>query len=195
MMKKAGAVVALLLLGASSAGAVDIQGKWGIGAGVFGGGGEVSLIRGRSERSAWLLELQLSGDNSNRRSEFSDPAVAPSRSNQNFFAISGGPGLRRFTRPEAEFSPYYDLSLRGTYDRSHFSVFENRTNVGAGARFSFGLEYFTRWHFSVAAHSSVANLGWRHSRMTYQGARAVDRSSGFSADVALRPALFVRAYF
>ena len=47
------AVVCMLVLGASSAGAVDIQGKWGIGAGVFGGRGEVSLIRGKSERSAW----------------------------------------------------------------------------------------------------------------------------------------------
>ena len=52
-MKTIGALCALMVLGAGSAGAVDIQGKWGIGAGVFGGRGEVSLIRGKSERSAW----------------------------------------------------------------------------------------------------------------------------------------------
>jgi hypothetical protein len=52
-------VILAVVIGAGEASAVDIDGKWGIGAGVFGGGGEVSLIRGRSERSAWLLELQL----------------------------------------------------------------------------------------------------------------------------------------
>jgi hypothetical protein len=109
--------------------------------------------------------------------------------------VSGGPGLRRFTRPGAEFSPYVDFGLRATYDRIHQSGFATRTGAGASALFGFGLEYFTPWHFSVAAHSSVAGLSWRRSRTDYRDGLQEDRFTDLSATVALRPLLFVRGYF
>jgi hypothetical protein len=188
-------VILAAVIGAGEASAVDIDGKWGIGAGVFGGGGEVSVIRGRSERSAWLLELQLSGSNDDFRRDASIPGVPPSEGNANFFAVSGGPGLRHFTRPGAEFSPYYDLGLRAGYDRSHQSGRYTRTGVSASALFNFGLEYLTPWRFSVAAHSSVGVLSWRRSRVDYGDGLGDDRGTDLSASVALRPVIFVRGYF
>lgn len=56
-MKSIGVACLMMVLGASSVDAVDIKGKLGIGAGLFGRGGEVSLIRGKSERSAWLFDV------------------------------------------------------------------------------------------------------------------------------------------
>ena len=106
-MKTAFVVIGLMILGASGAGAADIQGKWGIGAGLFGGGGEVSLIRGRSERSAWLLEFRAEGSNADSRLESGTPGVPTREGNSNSSRFAGGPGLRRFTRPQAGVSPWH----------------------------------------------------------------------------------------
>jgi hypothetical protein len=167
-----------MLLGAGPAGAVAVQGKWGIGAGLFGGGGELALIRGKSERSAWLFEFRLDGE---RRDAASDYEAK-------FFSVAAGPGFRRFARPKSEFSPYYDVTLVGLYSRV-YSGFSSSTGYGAQASLDFGLEYFTRWHFSVAGHTSVVNARWARSRS------GGPHSTTTLANIGIYPALFVRGYW
>jgi hypothetical protein len=191
VIKTMAAVVVLMVLGATSAAAVDIDGKWGIGAGVFGGGGEVSLIRGHSDRTAWLFDVELGGNNT----DFKDtqPGLPAQTSSRNVFDIAAGPGLRRFTRPQAEYSPYFDVRLRARYNREHDSVITG-TTLTTSTSLALGVEYSTRWHFSVAAHSSVADIAWSRSRVTYYGAD-FRRATDWSAAIALHPAIFVRGYF
>lgn len=110
-----------------------------------------------------------------------------------------GPGYRRFTRPTEEFSPYWDLRARGSYTRfSATSVGSDlRTEAGMRAELSIGLEYFTRWHFSVAAHSGLAQVGWIHSvtRQTASGLELKTIGNSEFASIGLEPAVFVRGYF
>lgn len=188
------AVWALTVLGVSFAGAADIESKWGIGAGVFKGGAEVSLIRGRSERSAWLLDLSVSG----RDDEFRFEPTPVLTSGANSIKFLAGPGFRRFTRASEEFSPYWDVRVRGSYGRSRLhsptGTTETRTDAGAEAEFSFGLEYFTRRRFSIAAHTGLVRISWIH-RATTTGSGSRDAGDSEFASVGLSPAIFLRTYF
>jgi hypothetical protein len=156
-MKALWVMVAMMTLVASGASALDINDKWGIGAAVFNGGGEVSLIRGKSERSAWLLDVTLVGTDTHLNLEPPQPIPAEDR-NANSFLVTAGPGYRRFTRPTEDFSPYWDVALRGSYGRDHQGGgggTRETKSAGVATDFSLGLEYFTKWHFSVAAHTSL----------------------------------------
>jgi len=197
-MRKCLLVMTLSIGTASPGWAADIAGKWGIGAGVLGGGGEISLIRGHSERTAWLFEVQLSGSNGNEQVEYTTPggpALTPVDRNSSSFSIAAGPGLRRYSRSPSEFSPYFDVSIRGTYRRSHTTGSPTYTGIGTGLGLGFGLEYFTRWHFSVAAHAPVANLSWFRDRADHGDGLYVEKRGEIRATIAVRPSLFVRGYF
>jgi hypothetical protein len=201
-MKTMGAMCVLMVLGASGAGAVDIQGKWGIGAEVFGGGAEFSLIRGRSERSAWLFDLGISQRADDIRFETAPPSPGSTVSaDRQSISILAGPGYRRFTRPAEEFSPYWDVRVRGSYARSRITStsgqVDTRTDTGAEAEFSFGLEYFTRWRFSVAAHSGLARISWVHmiTRRSLTGTEDKVTGNAEIASIGLSPVIFVRGYF
>jgi hypothetical protein len=193
--------VAALVL-ASDAGAVDIKDKWGMGAGVFGGGAEVSLIRGRSERGAWLFDLGIGQRADDIRLENAPPSPGSTTSvDRHSISILAGPGYRRFTRPAEEFSPYWDVRVRGSYARlrstSTSGPVDTQTNTGAEAEFSFGLEYFTRWHFSVAAHSGLARISWVHMITRHSSTGTEDKAIGNAeiASIGLSPVIFVRGYF
>jgi hypothetical protein len=113
--------------------------------------------------------------------------------------LLAGPGYRRFTRPTEEFSPYWDIRVRGSYSHSSTSSGSNTkfTDAGVLTDFSIGLEYFSKWHFSVAAHAGLARAGWIHSvqKQTVPGTEArVIRNTEF-ASIGLSPVLFVRGYF
>ena len=84
---------------------------------------------------------------------------------------------------------------RRTYYRAHHSVARTTTIVGANAGLELGLEYFTRWHFSVAIHSSGASASWGRSRDSIRGDELVARSTSTSASIGISPVLFVRGYF
>jgi hypothetical protein len=195
------AVLMVMLVVASSAGAVDIKGKWGIGAGIIDRGGEVSLIRGRSERSAWLFDVGISQQDLATRTDITPvPPPSPSRDNDNTVSILAGPGYRRFVRPGGDLSPYWDLRLLGIFSRRHSGgagISDTQTQAGAEGRFSFGLEYFTPWHFSVAAHSSLVVVSWTH--VSDRGFSPASESRGTGhferASIGLSPAIFLRGYF
>lgn len=196
-------VLVVLLLGASNAGATDINDKWGIGASVFNSSVETTLIRGVSDRTAWVLGLTFSGSNSDRTTQVSCPSCGFPlfEGNANLVQIDAGPALRRFTRPASEFSPYGDLFVSFGYGRfrdgTGGSSFTDE-RVGAGAGLAFGLEYFTRWHFSLAAHTDVLTARWNRDTLRLTGSlgvlnhTTVDR---FEAQASLAPRLVLRAYF
>ena len=200
-MKTTIAIMGAMLLAASAAEAVDIQGKWGIGASVIDRGGEISLIRGHSERSAWLFDLRLSQQSLFAQTDPSSlPSLAPTTTSRDQITVSAGPGYRRYARAAEGFSPYWDTSAHAVYARLHDrrgpDAFTIR-QLGAEGVVSFGLEYFTRWHFSVAAHSRLVSFAWTHDRSRQDRGTGLIRSSGHTeqASIGLSPAIFVRGYF
>lgn len=193
----------LLSLGAAPALAMDIQGKWGLGVGAgFASYADFGIIHGRSPSSAWLLNFGFAGTNQN-----GEAGVAPDEhypQNQNRISVRGGPGMRKFLLPSAEFTPYLDVFVNANYDRAHnfqayngsFNRFDSST-WGVGMGLSIGGEYFTRWHFSLAAHTTVANVGWSSSSQTseYFGGEQKNELSGVSGGLGVNPSLILRVYF
>jgi hypothetical protein len=190
-MKTIVAVGLTITFCAAGAEAADIRGKWGIGASVFSTGREISLIRGRSERSAWFLDLG---------SKFMDRSGSgPGSLSSNALSIVVGPGYRRYARTEA-FSPYWDAAGHWLYLRSRESLSATLTSERYGAEgvFGFGAEYFTRWHFSIAAHSTIARVSWQHSADRIDFPPNFEwRAAGHAESISLRlsPALVLRGYF
>jgi hypothetical protein len=201
-MKTTMAMVACMVLGATSAGATEIAGKWGIGAAVFGGGGELSLIRGHSARSAWLFDVFISQRSDELKAESILPSSPTVTQDLGALTFVAGPGFRRFSRPSEAFSPYWDIRVRGSYARSRGETpstqdIDTRTDSGVQGEFSFGLEYFTSWHFSVAAHTGLARAAFVHSTQEQAtptfNVRFTDDT--VSSSIGLSPVLYVRAYF
>jgi len=201
-MKTTMAVVAGLMLGAASAGATDVAGKWGIGAAVFNGGGEISLIRGHSARSAWLFDVEIKQQSDETKFSSTFPGSLEETVDRGLVTLLAGPGYRRFSRSNDSFSPYWDIRVRGSYARSRATRSPSQdvsthTDSGAEGEFSFGLEYFTPWHFSVAAHSGLARVRWIHSTVDLATTTYSTRTTGdmVSSSIGLSPVLYVRAYF
>jgi hypothetical protein len=200
------AVCWMVTVGATAAGAADIQGKWGLGAGVFGGGAQVSLFRGKSERSAWLFDVAIFQQDlsQDRQSSFNPFHLIQG---QEFWTLRVGPGYRRFLRPDARFSPYWDVGVMGLYSHTHthsslsqtpFGASFTMTSAGVAGQFAFGLEYFFRQHLSVAAHGSVVDVEWRHtSQSVFSSFFGTASSSGHVVDssIGLSPVIFVRGYW
>jgi hypothetical protein len=202
IMKSAMAVMAavtVLLLAAASAGATDIAGKWGIGASLFDSGFETSLIHGHSDRTAWVFDVSFAGT---ARDLAFESSLTPQRNgNTNNWVIAAGPALRRYTRPSSEFSPYGDVFASFEYQGAHRggSTTLPRTDkrVGVATGFAFGLEYFTRRHFSIAADTNVLTLRWDRltSHANVFGLIQDSTQDSWAAAAVLEPRLVVRAYF
>ncbi len=198
--KTMGTMCVLMVLGVSGAGAVEVKGKWGIGAGVFGGVGEVSLIRGKSERSAWLFDVGISQSYGETSSESTPPFLSSGpNSNRRTISVLAGPGYRRFARPTDTFSPYWDVRVRGLYSRASVNSGSEVMDIESGIAgdFSLGLEYFTPWRFSVAAHSRLVGLAWTHTAVRVLSSGGGQRviANAETATIGLSPAIFVRGYF
>jgi hypothetical protein len=204
--------VLMASLGVPVAGAADIDGKWGLGAGVVPGGLKVSLIRGTSERSAWLFDVRVSQQDRSRESSANpaDSVVVASLLDQDNWVVSVGPGYRRFLRPNARFSPYWDVEVNGLYSRFNFhaaldqgaSFSSVQTAAGVAGRFAFGLEYFFRQHLSVAAHGTVAELAWQHTSRDLSSTVFFTPAFGYSttghvvsSSIGLNPVIFLRGYW
>ena len=200
----------MLALGAAPALAMDIQGKWGLGvgaAGVVGTNPDITLFYGRSRSSAWLLDVQLSGANLNGHASIAADTTysSPTHDNLNQLTVNIAPGLRHFMRPEGEFSPYFDISAGGFYNHAHQYVDfpgsftrVNRTIWQLGISCALGAEYFTPWHFSVAAHTGLASVNWFSNHDTFEpsGGGTYERNtSGVRANVGISPVLALRVYF
>jgi len=166
----------LLLAIAVPATAMDIGGKWGIGASLFNGAGEASLIRGRSDHSAWLWNVYGSFQESRFGPNYAD-----------LLQISSGPGYRVFTRPNRNLSPYVDASLQVTCERGRQGSLHSLA-WGGVADAAFGVEWQTPWAFSMAAHSDMLSIAWAHETGLGAGTRLF-------AIAQMNPRLVARVYF
>ncbi|MBI1798039.1 MAG: hypothetical protein HYR74_13440 [Candidatus Eisenbacteria bacterium] len=189
-------VVVAVIGGVRTASAVDIEGKWGIGAGLFTGGGEASLIRGHSNRTAYVFDVRASGATDGESIRLSGlPAVG---GNSNQWLVGAGPTLRHFMRPEADLSPYGDVFVTGTYSHRHDSTGPRNVHQWAvSTGVAFGVEYFTRWHCSVAAHSGLFRVTYADLKEdigTAPGLESVT-DTRWSFDLGISPMLFARVYF
>jgi hypothetical protein len=180
----------------------------GVGAGgVLGTIAEASIFHGHSPTTGWLLDFRISGGNNvgTGSISFTDTTITPRslNNNANSVFLSGGPRIRWFTRSAGDFSPYVDVFVHGSYGHSHSWVnASGRSDLSsyggiAATGAALGAEYFTRWHFSIAAHSTLVALNWQHTNEKGESGFAnSDRtSSNFSANATLSPSLFLRVYF
>ena len=190
-----------MMLMASAAGAADIAGKWGLSAGLGNGATEISLIRGHSASTAWILDARIDQFEASTEVSSSFPGSPPTTAtvNNNRGTVSLGPRLRRYTHPESDFSPYWDVFLHGEYAKFHDASFVRRDfeQIGADLGFSIGAEYFTRWHCSVAAHSGLFDVRYARIKGTQTGFLGNESSKGHvqSASLVFAPQLFLRTYF
>ena len=203
-------IVLVLLACATNTRAAEIDGKWGLGVGaggVLGTNPEFSIFHGHSKTTGWLLDFRLSGYDVGYKESyvFGDtlPPIPSQSSNRNEMSLFAGPRIRRFTRPDAEFSPYVDFFLHGTYSRLHAwtgyggGLHRNSTRSGVAGGIALGAEYFTHWHFSVAAHSDLAQLSWAHFR-DEDGSASVSRvlaGHETTASFSVQPTMVLRVYF
>jgi hypothetical protein len=200
MRRSLPAVLAMLMGLTTTAQAVEIEGKWGIGAGLGNNFTDVTLMRGRSASSAWLFDLQLDQVEQSDKFHQEDPFFSNDATvNHNFWMIDAGPGLRHYTRATSDFSPYWDLFLHGIYEHDHAFVVGSRdvTIYGAELGASIGLEYFTRWHFSAAAHTDIVSAQWLHRELSENDTFSSQTITGHvqTTSVGISPRLFARVYF
>jgi len=146
----------LLLALAGTSWAIDIKGKWGLGVGTgsfIGSGAEASLIRGKTERTAWILDLDLYQSYSELRTD-STGRIFDRDAETN---LTLGPRIRRYSRPQAKLSPYVDgfFHLRGS---GSTYINGGRYNAGGELGIAGGAEYFTPWHFGLAAHTGILSV-------------------------------------
>jgi len=195
-MKRLFLVVLLLALTGTSQ-AIDIKGKWGLGVGIGSATpAEPYLIRGKTTRTAWILD----GTFDQRYSEARDTTGYNSFTRSVWLGF--GPRLRRFTRPQEKLSPYWDVSVHLNGQRSSYSgtqygyryYSEVRYSAGFSTGLEGGVEYFTPWHFSLAAHTPffLARLDRHWSKSE---GRISLREWLASMDLTISPRLHVRVYF
>jgi hypothetical protein len=125
-------------------------------------------------------------------------SVSPS--SQSSWNVLVGPRLRHFTRPDAAFSPYWDVIVHGTYSR--FKRDDNSEDHlesrGALIGIDVGAEYFfSRWPLSAAVHTSLVNGSYAHETNEHRetGYQIRQTTDSWSAAVRLNPVLQLRAYF
>lgn len=179
--------VLLVLAGGSHA--TDIKGKWGLGVGIGPTKWrlleiETSLIRGKTERTAWILDFNADQTYSQAKDSTGHLLFVTRVAH-----ISLGPRIRRFTRPKERFSPYWDVFIHGHGSNSGTNDTYTRL-AGVETGLAGGVEYFTPWHFSLAAHTSLLTV--EATRMWSKGYHPQWEET---TTLGLSPLLQLRVYF
>lgn len=189
-------LLVLLLALAGTSWAIDIKGKWGLGVGTgsfIGSGAEASLIRGKTERTALILDININQKYEERRI---NPTLDLERLERSA-RVTFGPRIRRYTRPTARLSPYWDVFAHFTGANTSYGSpngVDNNYSAGGETGFAGGVEYFTPWYFTLAAHTGLfmasASRLWGHdyADREYRGGK-------FSTNLGFSPMLQVRVYF
>lgn len=211
--------LAIVCVWVSVASATEIAGKWGLGVGtgsVLGSPAEVSLIRGRSASTAWILDVRIDQYTSKVAPtepdtiNFGYPLVAGNAVFQ-YVSVLLGPRLRHYTRPDASLSPYFDLFVSATDRTQSFSqdtYSGKETRLGGQAGVDFGVEYFfSKWPVALAAHTPLFVARVEHvknSSSRYQGNPTTGgieykvreaRGTSEAASLILSPTVHLRVYF
>lgn len=190
-------VCACTLLASTQALAMDLQGKWGIGAGVFGNATEIAIMRGHSTRSIWALDASF-----DQSSEHGLPFPGDGSRRVHDIGAEFGPRYRRFTRATERLTPYVDIRLDGLFERrddlgSPFS--STRWTAGLETGLGIGAEYFTPWSFSLALDSDLISGGFKRAHAWESGTPPGVPGSAWSTElfthVGVAPRLLARAYF
>lgn len=183
-------LVVLLLALAGTTQAIDIKGKWGLGVGaggIIGSSAEASLIRGKTERTAWILDVQFTQSYETKRD-----SSGPSHDYQSY-NLDLGPRFRRYTRPRAALSPYWDLYLHYLGSMSGTTMV-GTTGIGLTSGFAGGVEYFTPWHFTLAAQTGILEVSVRRYWDEVND-KITKRYMYEKFKLGLQPGLQLRVYF
>lgn len=176
--------------------ALDFQGaKWGIGAPiVFSDGTEIALMHVNSNKSIWGLDVMYN-QSQNRTDAF---ATAPTSNAFNSFSnLAVGPRWRHFSREDANFSPYWDIfvdALQSTQLNTSGTATNDFRGWGVGGGVGIGAEYITKWHMSVAVHTTVLSsqyLKLKNHTNTPLGDRD---ETQWNNRIGIAPFVYIRAY-
>jgi hypothetical protein len=196
--------IALSALPGRTAHATEVAGKWGLGFSVgdiLDSRAEGSIIRGQSASTAWVLDIGVNEQNIDQKSRLTiSDSTSADRSSLSNWSVLVGPRLRHFTRPDAAFSPYWDVIVHGTYSRNKRDGNGGDLSESRGALIGIdvGAEYFfSRWPISAAVHTSLVNGSYVHEIFEHQERAVQFRETTDIWSVALRlgPVLQLRAYF
>lgn len=200
----------LIAFGATPALAMDLDGKWGLGVGAGGvvsTSSDITIFRGRSATSGWLLDLVINGSNATGHANITPDTLLTQAAHQNTndLSVRVGPGIRHFLIANGPFSPYLDFNLLVDYSRTHnYADIPGEFDRSGSSTWSFGAdmemgaEYLTPWHFSLAAHTEIGQVAWSltHETQEFTNSPPFDhKSSTVSAAVSIRPVLELRVYF
>jgi hypothetical protein len=209
------ALVALSLATPPSLGAAPVAGKWGLGVDtgdLLDSSAEGTILRGRSERTAWLVLVALSVSDRDQRDEatYIIPDTLVVRSNaSDYYSFAIGPGVRRYFHPNGRATGYFDVTgqvLRArrtsTGEASPQAYKQVNSTWGGEVGLALGFEYFfERWPVSLAAHTRVLSVRYTTSKETssttgpFPGPN-IDRDyDEFSTSGGVGPRLQIRVYF
>ena len=163
------AIILIAVLGGSPAFAQDtrpVAGTWGVEAGTFS---QASLLRFRSERTAWVLGAFASFRHETEETQ--EPLIAPTSTTEDRVAVSLRLGLRRYRDSGERIRPFTTLSAVVGYDSYTFG-----DGIQAGGAGELGAAYFFSPHVSLGGSGELTAMYHRFSR---DGAFPSDRR-GFS---------------
>ena len=192
-MKRIIISIVIFLLSIAIGEAGEIDGKWGLGVGIYGHftSPNISVMRGISNRTALLGSVSLGFSRSAYRSERDSTEVIEDTRWHTSAGISGE--WRRYTRAGKTISPYFGLGPSFGYSISESSR-SDRTSWQTGFGFSFGAEYFVNEHLTLSTHLPVLRYTFRKDRSKH-GSDTEYRDTSHQVSFALNPSLVVRLYF
>ena len=176
--------------------ALDFQGaKWGIGAPIlFSDGTEIALMHVSSNSSIWGLDAFY------QQQQTRADAFAPSPTSNQFNSFANlaiGPRWRHFSRADANFSPYWDVFVDALQQTQQGTSGTNTNDIrgwGVGGGVGIGAEYLTKWHMSVAVHSTILSSSYlklKNHTNTALGDRDITQ---WVSRIGIQPFVYIRAY-
>jgi hypothetical protein len=192
-MKRFIVSIAVLAISVAVCEAGEIDGKWGLGVGIFGksSGTLISLSRGVSNRTALLGSFSLRYEDGD--SEFEENLIIE-KSSQWSATVSIDGEWRRYIRSENTISPYIGLGPNAKFSKSKDSYTKDQIQWNTGVTFTLGAEYFVNEFFSLSTHLPFLKYSFdkykRESSSDY-----VHRRSEHNVDFGINPSIVFRLYF
>jgi hypothetical protein len=193
-------IVSIIVLAISVAisEAQEIDGKWGLGAGIYGRS-DVSILRGVSHRTALLgsISLRFEKDDGEQKDSYNGDWDTY----RSYTSIDIVTEWRRYIRAEEKISPYFGLgplfNLSHREDSYDNDRLHKRNYWNAGVGFTLGTEYFVNEYLSISTH--LPFLRYLVTRDEHEDRYNTNFNEskywGHEVSFYLNPSLGVRLYF
>ncbi|MDZ7261970.1 MAG: hypothetical protein ONB05_07690 [candidate division KSB1 bacterium] len=194
-----------ILAGFNLAQGQDVEGLWGLSAGLYANSlNEVAISYGVSNRTMLLLFANISYDDWEDELEtiIDTTRTRTTRSSGHKLA-NVGPEIRGFFYLGGKIAPYGGVRIAGGWHSSKNNIqdagWDRNRQLQLTFSLTYGAEYFFNEHLSIYAHMNLFSYSFiRTTQETYQ--TSSDRTSKVTSkvhrlDFSQRPALFLKFYF